>query len=62
MQIDMYNSMVTPILFYGCEVWGFCKADSLERFSISFLKNVLAVEQTTPNCFVGSETKYNALV
>ena len=55
MQIDLFNSMVTPILFYGCEVWGFCKADSIERFFISFLKNVLNVKQTTPNCFVYGE-------
>ena len=55
MQIDLFNSMVTPILFYGCEVWGFCKADSLERFYISFLKNVLGVKQATPNCFVYGE-------
>ena len=55
MKIDLFNSMVTPILFYGCEVWGFCKADSLERFYISFLKNVLGVKQSTPNCFVYGE-------
>ena len=55
MKIDLFNSMVTPILFYGCEVWGFCKADSLDRFYISFLKNVLGVKQSTPNCFVYGE-------
>ena len=55
MQLDLFNSMVLPILFYGCEVWGFCQADPLERFYISFLKNVLCVKQSTPNCFVYGE-------
>ena len=55
MQLDLFNSMVHPILFYGCEVWGFCQADPLERFYISFLKNVLCVKQSTPNCFVYGE-------
>ena len=26
MQIDLFNTMVAPILFYGNEVWGFCRA------------------------------------
>ena len=55
MQLDLFNSMVLPILFYGCEVWGFCQADSLERFYISFLKSILCVKQSTPNCFVYGE-------
>ena len=55
MQIDLFNTMVTPILFYGCEVWGFCQADSLERFFMSFLKSILCVKQSTPNCFVYGE-------
>ena len=39
----------------GCEVWGFCKADSFERFVISFFKSVLCVKQSTPNSFVYGE-------
>ena len=37
MQLEFFDSTVKPISFYGSEVWGFFKADSLERFYLSFL-------------------------
>lgn len=55
MQLDLFNSMVLPILFYGCEVWGFSRADPIERFYLSFLKSLLCVKSSTPNCFVYGE-------
>ena len=55
MQLDLFNSMVSPILSYGCEVWGFCKADPIERFYLSFLKCLLCVKRSTPNCFIYGE-------
>jgi hypothetical protein len=55
MQIDLFNAMVAPILCYGNEVWGFCKAEPIERFHLSFLKSVLGVKSSTPNCFVYGE-------
>jgi len=47
--------MITPILNYGSEVWGLRKADPLEKFHLSFLKSVLNVKISTPNCFVYGE-------
>ena len=55
MQLELFDSTVKPILFYGSEVWGFCKADSLERIYLSFLKGLLCVKQSTPNCFIYGE-------
>ena len=55
MQLDLFNTMVSPILFYGCEVWGFSRADPIERFYLSFLKSLLCVKSSTPNCFVYGE-------
>ena len=55
MKIDLFKSMISPILLYGSEVWGFCKADPIERFYLSFLKQVLCVKKATPNCFVYGE-------
>ena len=55
MQLDLFDSTVKPILFYGSEVWGFCQADSFERFFLSFLKSVLCVKMSTPNCFIYGE-------
>ena len=47
--------MVLPILFYGSEVWGLCKADPIERFYLSFLKSVLRVKSSTTNIYVYGE-------
>ena len=47
--------MVYPILNYGSEVWGLRQADPLEKFHLSFLKSVLCVKSSTPNCFVYGE-------
>ena len=30
-KIKLFDSLVQPILMYGCEIWGFHKADDIER-------------------------------
>ena len=55
MKINLFNALISPILSYGCEVWGFCAADPIEKFHLSFLKSVLNVKKSTPNCFVYGE-------
>ena len=47
--------MISPILNYGSEIWGLRKADPIEKFHLSFLKSVLNVKLSTPNCFVYGE-------
>ena len=54
-QIKLYESLITPILFYGSEVWGLRKCDPIERFYLMFLKNMLYVKNSTPSCFVYGE-------
>ena len=54
-KINLFNILIVPILSYGCEVWGFCIADPIEKFHLSFLKSVLNVKKSTPNCFVYGE-------
>ena len=54
-QIKLFNSMVVPILNYGSEVWGLRKADPMEKFHRSFLKYILRVKNSTPNCFIYGE-------
>ena len=54
-KLDLFNSMVLPILMYGCEIWGFNRADPVERFYLSFLKSILGVKKSTPNCFLYDE-------
>ena len=40
---------------YSCEVWGLHNIKELETFYLSFLKSVLCVKKSTPNCFVYGE-------
>ena len=54
-QINLFNLMISPILNYGCEVWGLRIADPIEKFHLSFLKCLLEVKSSTPNCFVYGE-------
>ena len=44
-----------PILMYCSEVWGLHNTERLEIFHLSFLKSVLCVKKSTPNCFVYGE-------
>ena len=55
MQIKLFNTIVSPILFYACEVWGLRAADPIEVFHRGFLKSVLRVKDSTPDCFVYGE-------
>lgn len=55
-QIELFNSLVGPILTYGCEVWGFSCVDIIESLQLEFLKYILHVKKSTPNCFVYGET------
>ena len=45
----LFSSFVTPILNYVCEVWGFIRADNIERVHRKFCKWVLNVKPSTSN-------------
>ena len=55
MQLKLFNSIVSPIWYYGAEVWGLHKAEQIDKMHISFLKSILCVKVATPNCFVYGE-------
>ena len=40
---------------YGSEVWGVGKNDNIEKVHLQFLKRILGVRVTTPNCLVYGE-------
>jgi len=54
-QSELFDQLVTPILLYGCEVWGFHKLDQIEVFYRKFLKNLLGVHKGTANCMAYGE-------
>ena len=37
--LDLFDKLISPILNYGSEVWGFAKADNIERVHLHFAKN-----------------------
>ena len=54
---DLFDSLVTPILLYGCEIWGFDNANTkiIETFHYKFCKQILKVQKRTANCMVLGE-------
>ena len=40
MKLKLFDSMVSPILFYCSEVWGCRRADPMEKFHLYFLKKM----------------------
>ena len=46
---SLFDSFVGPISNYGCEVWGFARADNLERVHRKFCKWLLNVKQSSSN-------------
>ena len=53
--IDLFDKMISPIFLYGCEVWGYGNIEPLEVFYRSFIKRVLGIGRSTPNCIVYGE-------
>ena len=54
-QCELFNQLVTPILLYGSEVWGFHKLDQVEVFHRKFLKGLLHIKKSSANCMAYGE-------
>ena len=55
LQLKLFDSLVSPILTYASEVWGFDNNEELERLHLMFCKNILKVRNSTPNYMVYGE-------
>ena len=54
--LDLFDKFISPILNYGCEVWGFHAAADIERMiHTKFCKRLLGVKKSTQNDFVYGE-------
>lgn len=53
--LDLFDKLVLPVLNYGAEVWGFHKANNIERVHLQFCKRLLGVKKTTQNNFIYGE-------
>lgn len=54
-RLDLFDKLITPILGYCSEVWGYHEACILEKIHLQFLKQMLGVRTKTQNNFVYGE-------
>ena len=55
-KLEIFDKLVSPILNYASEVWGFCQVNAIERVHMQFCtKKLLGVKKTTQNKFVYGE-------
>lgn len=52
---ELFDSLVTPVLLYGCEVWGIENIDMIENFHVKFCKQLLKLNKSTANCMALGE-------
>ena len=52
LQLKLFDSLVSPILLYCCEVWGFEDLSAIEKVHLNFCKRILNVKRNTPSCMV----------
>ena len=53
--LDLFDKLVSPILNFGSEVWGFAAAANIERVHLRFCKKRMGVKQSTQNDFIYGE-------
>ena len=54
-KLDLFDKLISPILNYASEFWGFSQANSIERVHLQFCKNLLGIKRMTQNDFVYGE-------
>ena len=52
MQLKLFDTLVSPILIYGCEIWGYENKQSIEKMHLQFCKKILHVRNSTPNYMI----------
>lgn len=56
LQFELFDKMISPILLYGSEIWGYKEAEKIERVLTDYCKQVLGVPSHTSNMAVLMET------
>ena len=54
-RLELFDKLVSPILNYASEVWGFHNATAIETVHLQYCKKVLGVKRSTQNDFVYGE-------
>ena len=53
---DLFDTLVTPVLLYGCEIYAPYKYESIENVNLRFCKYLLGVNASTKNVMAYGET------
>lgn len=54
-QINLFDTMVVPILTYGCEVWGNENVELANKLQYKFYRYILHLKTSTPICMLLGE-------
>ena len=54
--LSLYQSMIIPIMLYGCEIWGYENVTLLEKLQLKFLKHLFKLNKRTPSNMIYGET------
>ena len=54
--LQLFDTLLKPILTYGSEVWGTANYDVIEKFYLTFIKQSVGVKSSTNTCMVFAET------
>ena len=52
---NLFDSFIAPILNYSCEIWGFSRAENIERVHRKFCKWLINVKMSTNNLSLAGE-------
>ena len=54
--VELFDSLIKPILMYGCAVWKYGAINEIEAYHLQFMKRTLGVKVNTNSCVVYAET------
>lgn len=54
-KLKLFDSLITPILMYGCEIWGVYNLKEVDKLHYRFCKHILGVKPQTSNSAVLGE-------
>ena len=60
--LSLFDTYVSPVLNYCSEIWGYMKAQEIEKIHTMFLKRLLCVKRSTSNDMIYSETGRHPLI
>ena len=59
LQLKLFDSIILPIMTYGCEIWSYEDTKMFERIHNSFLRTIIKTRKSTPlYCLYGELGRY----